>query len=91
MIEDIIQSIDARIAVLTQARKLLTEDYPPEPNYPTVKLKLLPLTTKPKRVMSAQGRANIAAAQRKRRKLAGRLAKKQTKPYANQTSAYGTS
>jgi hypothetical protein len=59
-LEAIVQDIDAEISRLEKVRALLTEHTAP------LKRGLPPSATRKRRTMSAEGRARVAAAQRKR-------------------------
>jgi hypothetical protein len=63
---EIIQTIDAEIARLKQARALLNGHTTPAKHGPPISSTATTTTNPPRRKMSAEGRARIAAAQRAR-------------------------
>jgi hypothetical protein len=82
----VLQVIEERIALLTKVRALLAPQT--EQNSPTFSA-IYPEFKPKKRVVPAKGRANMAAAQRKRRKLAKQ--KRQLRPDLHSASAaYGS-
>lgn len=86
MYDHILKGIDDQIAQLTAAKALLA----PTDARITNAVAFANSRLSKKRVMSEQGRANIAAGQRKRRKLA-KLAKKPLQKVTASNSQYGNS